>query len=103
MHIWELLELGMSRKCLSSYFREKKFAFGAQPDVNNLNFTLPQAGIVGIIGPNGAGKSTFLRLVSGIYQPSSGVFRAHCPVFPMIQKSFITMIPGLYLFFYKLM
>ncbi len=32
---------------------------------------------VALIGHNGAGKSTFLRLISGIYQPSQGCFRAH--------------------------
>ena len=45
---------------------------------------------VALIGHNGAGKSTFLRLISGIYLATSGFFRASCPVFPMIQKSFIT-------------
>jgi ABC-type polysaccharide/polyol phosphate transport system ATPase subunit len=45
---------------------------------------------VALIGHNGAGKTTFLRLVSGIYYATSGYFRASCPVFPMIQKSFIT-------------
>jgi lipopolysaccharide transport system ATP-binding protein len=45
---------------------------------------------VALIGHNGAGKSTFLRLIAGIYVATSGMFRASCPVFPMIQKSFIT-------------
>lgn len=45
---------------------------------------------VALIGHNGAGKSTFLRLISGIYTATSGLFRANTPVFPMIQKSFIT-------------
>ena len=44
----------------------------------------------GPIGHNGAGKSSFLRLVSGIYQHTSGHFKAHVPVFPMIHKGFIT-------------
>lgn len=45
---------------------------------------------VGLIGHNGAGKSTFLRLISGIYQATSGKFTARCHVSPMLQKIFIT-------------
>lgn len=45
---------------------------------------------VALIGHNGAGKSTFLRMISGIYKPTSGYFYAACKVYPMIQKSFIT-------------
>lgn len=45
---------------------------------------------VALIGHNGAGKSTFLRLVSGIYQPTYGSFISRCKVYPMLQKGFIT-------------
>lgn len=38
----------------------------------NMNFKLPQAGIVGVIGPNGAGKTTLFRLITGEEQPDSG-------------------------------
>ena len=41
---------------------------------DNLNFTLPQAGIVGIIGPNGAGKTTIFRMIMGEEQPDAGTF-----------------------------
>jgi lipopolysaccharide transport system ATP-binding protein len=44
---------------------------------------------IALIGHNGAGKSTFLKLVSGIYKATSGRFRSHVTVHPMIQKSFI--------------
>jgi energy-dependent translational throttle protein EttA len=41
----------------------------------NLSFSLPPAGIVGIIGPNGAGKTTLFRLITGQEQPDNGDFR----------------------------
>ena len=40
--------------------------------LNNLNCSIPDSRIYGLVGSNGAGKSTFLRLVSGIYRPTSG-------------------------------
>ena len=49
-------------------------AFGDKLLYDNLNFTLPQAGIVGIIGPNGAGKSTIFRMIMGEEQPDGGQF-----------------------------
>ena len=49
-------------------------AFGDKLLFENLEFSLPQAGIVGIIGPNGAGKTTLFRLITGQQQPDSGTF-----------------------------
>lgn len=49
-------------------------AFGDKLLYDDLNFKLPQAGIVGIIGPNGAGKSTIFRMIMGEETPDSGEF-----------------------------
>jgi energy-dependent translational throttle protein EttA len=46
--------------------------FGDKLLIEDLSFTLPRAGIVGIIGPNGAGKTTLFRLLTGLEQPDSG-------------------------------
>lgn len=50
-------------------------AYGDKVLFENLNFSLPPAGIVGIIGPNGAGKTTLFRLITGQETPDSGTFR----------------------------
>ena len=49
-------------------------AFGEKLLYDNLNFNLPQAGIVGIIGPNGAGKSTIFKMIMGEEKPDGGEF-----------------------------
>ncbi|MAN01670.1 MAG: energy-dependent translational throttle protein EttA [Owenweeksia sp.] len=51
-----------------------KKAFGDKLLYEDLNFSLPPAGIVGIIGPNGAGKTTIFRMVMGLEQPDAGSF-----------------------------
>lgn len=49
-------------------------AYGDKLLYENLNFNLPQAGIVGIIGPNGAGKTTIFRMIMGEESPDKGEF-----------------------------
>ena len=49
-------------------------AYGDKLLYENLNFKLPQAGIVGIIGPNGAGKTTIFKMIMGEETPDKGEF-----------------------------
>ena len=49
-------------------------AFGEKLLFDNLEFSLPPAGIVGIIGPNGAGKTTLFRMIMGQENPDAGTF-----------------------------
>jgi sulfate-transporting ATPase len=49
-------------------------AFGDKLLYENLEFNLPQAGIVGIIGPNGAGKTTIFKMIMGEEKPDAGNF-----------------------------
>ncbi len=51
-----------------------KKAFGEKLLYEDLNFSLPPAGIVGIIGPNGAGKTTIFKMIMDQQQPDSGTF-----------------------------
>lgn len=49
-------------------------SFGENILFDDLNFSLPPAGIVGVIGPNGAGKTTLFRMILGTEKPNSGTF-----------------------------
>ena len=50
-------------------------AFGDRLLFENLTFSLPPGGIIGVIGPNGAGKTTLFRMITGEEQPDTGTIR----------------------------
>jgi ATP-binding cassette ChvD family protein len=49
--------------------------YGERLLIDNLSFSLPRGGIVGIIGPNGAGKTTLFRILTGAEKPDAGEIR----------------------------
>ncbi len=49
--------------------------FGDRVLIENLSFSLPQGGIVGVIGPNGVGKTTLMKMIMGDEQPDSGTIK----------------------------
>ena len=53
--------------------------------LNGLNFKIFAGEFVGIMGRNGAGKSTLLKIISGIYEPSSGSIAVKGKIAPMIE------------------
>ncbi len=52
-----------------------KKSFGDRLLFENLSFSLPRAGIVGVIGPNGAGKTTLFKMITGSEQPDEGTLK----------------------------
>lgn len=50
-------------------------AFGDNILMENMTFSLPPGGIVGVVGPNGAGKTTLFRMITGEEKPDSGIVR----------------------------
>ncbi|MBA3548167.1 MAG: energy-dependent translational throttle protein EttA [Nannocystis sp.] len=68
------LVIPFSRRLGNTVVEAKKLkkGFGERLLFDDLNFTLPKGGIVGIIGPNGAGKTTLFRMITGQEKPDSG-------------------------------
>ena len=57
--------------------------------MDSINLSVKPGEKIALIGHNGSGKTSFIRLISGIYQPSSGCLKTSVSVYPMIQRSFI--------------
>jgi ATP-binding cassette ChvD family protein len=55
--------------------RKLKKGYGDNLLIENLDFTLPRGGIVGVIGPNGAGKTTLFRMITGQEKPDEGTLK----------------------------
>jgi len=55
--------------------RSLKKGYGDKLLIENLDFTLPRGGIVGVIGPNGAGKTTLFRMITGQEKPDGGTLK----------------------------
>ncbi len=62
--------------------RKLRKAYGDLVLFDDLSFTLPRGGIVGVIGPNGAGKTTTFRLITGEEQPDAGSLKIGDTVVP---------------------
>lgn len=50
-------------------------SFGEKVLFDDMNFSLPRSGIVGIIGPNGAGKTTLFKMITGTEKPDGGILK----------------------------
>ncbi len=59
--------------------------YGNRVLYENLSFSVPRGGIIGVIGPNGAGKSTLFRMIVGQEKPDSGEFR----IGPSVQVAYV--------------
>ena len=57
--------------------------------LSNLNLTIYSGQRIALIGHNGSGKSSFIRLISGIYTPTSGIFKSSTNIYPLLHKSFM--------------
>lgn len=85
-HLWH--ERPNSIKKILVHLLKGTFTAGNKQEIRvieNLDFTIAAGEFVGIMGRNGVGKSTLLKLISGIYQPTSGKISIHGAIAPLLE------------------
>jgi ABC-type polysaccharide/polyol phosphate transport system ATPase subunit len=65
--------------------RQRRTTYHEFEAVKHVSFRVSKGEVVGIIGRNGSGKSTILKLVAGVYTPTSGRVRVHGSIAPLIE------------------
>src|SRR5664279_751427 len=72
------------RELFSKFFRHQS-SYHDFEAVKNASFEVPQGKMLGLIGRNGSGKSTVLKIVSGVYRPTSGTVQVQGSLAPLIE------------------
>ena len=72
------------RELFSKFFRHQS-SYHDFEAVKNASFEVPQGQMLGLIGRNGSGKSTILKIVSGVYRPTSGTVQVQGSLAPLIE------------------
>ena len=65
--------------------RQRRTTYHEFEAVKHVSFHISKGEVVGIIGRNGSGKSTILKLVAGVYAPTSGCVEVHGSIAPLIE------------------
>ena len=72
------------REAFTKIFRRHSSSYDFEA-LKGISFEVPDGQVLGIIGPNGSGKSTALKLIAGVYHPSSGAVRTSGTVAALIE------------------
>src|ERR1022692_1703303 len=72
------------RELFSKFFRHRS-SYHDFEAVKNASFEVPKGQMLGLIGRNGSGKSTILKIVSGVYRPTSGTVQVQGSLAPLIE------------------
>lgn len=65
----------MNEKINSIELHNLTVSYEGKPAIWNIDYTLPDAALIGVVGPNGSGKSTMLKAIMGLVEPAGGYVR----------------------------
>lgn len=73
------------REAFARFHRRRRTTYHDFEALKHISFEVPRGTTLGIIGRNGSGKSTILKIIAGVYRPSSGTVEVHGSIAPLIE------------------